>query len=108
MSSLDEDLYDLMQNQIPDSSVEDPNQDRLLDFMTERIEALMADQFETLMSMMYRLDVSEAKLRNALAPDNPENPARSLARLIIQRQKQRVATRDKYKQNSLDDWIDFE
>lgn len=109
MTNLDEDLNELMQTTVvPGVSGDEEELERLLDFMASRIESLMATQFEALMSMMYRLDISESKLRQALAASNPENPAKSLARLIIQRQKQRVATRDKYKQTSLDDWIDFE
>ena len=109
MSTLDDELSELMETKIEPTQLDDDQADeKLIEFMTGRIEALMATQFESLMSMMYRLDVNEGKIRKALDPANPENPARSLARLIVQRQKQRMATRQQYQQNSSDHWIDIE
>ncbi|MBK8505517.1 MAG: hypothetical protein IPL46_26970 [Saprospiraceae bacterium] len=88
MSTLDEELTELMQTRVnPDLSDTTEGDDQLIAFMSKRIEELMAGEFESLMSMMYRLDVDERKIRNALSPMNPENPATSLARLIVLRQK---------------------
>jgi len=109
MSTVDDELFELMETRIEPSQTDDDLADEtLVEYMTGRIEELMATQFESLMSMMYRLDVDEGKIRRALNPTNPENPAKGLARLIVLRQKQRMATREKYKQNSPDDWIDIE
>ncbi|MCB0686580.1 MAG: hypothetical protein KDC53_08645 [Saprospiraceae bacterium] len=103
----DEDLFELIKSQGLPELNQDQSEEELIDFMSQRIEALLAGDFEALMSMMYRLDVDEAKIRKALAPHNPENPARSLARLIVQRQMKRMATREKYKRDA-GEWIDIE
>ena len=109
MSTLDDELSDLMKIKVaPEISETVAGDDQLIAFMSRRIEELMASEFETLMSMMYRLDVDEGQIRLALSPSNPENPATSLARLIVFRQKKRMATKEKYQPPSIDDWIDIE
>lgn len=109
MSILDDELSDLMHTRVePELSDTDAADDQLIAFMSKRIEELMAREFESLMSMMYRLDVDEQEIRKALAPTNLENPATSLARLIVLRQKKRMATKRKYQPPEIDDWIDTE
>jgi hypothetical protein len=109
MSHLDDELSELMQTRVePALSDTTESDDQLISFMSGRIEELMAGEFESLMSMMYRLDVDEQEIRKALSPANPENPATSLARLIVLRQKKRMATKKRYQPPSMDDWIDIE
>lgn len=109
MRSLNEELTELLHTDV-DAGLTDPEADyrQLIEIMSRRIEELLSGQFETLMSMMYRLDIDETSIRQALDPANPENPASSLARLIVDRQKQRMATKRKYQQPPFEDWIDFE
>ncbi len=75
----------------------------LLMLLAERIANLIAEQPEYLFSLLYRLDVSEEKVHAALlnTEDKPANIL--LAELVLERQKQRAATRLKYKQKPLDD-----
>lgn len=69
----------------------------VLDLFTERVEAMMRDQLDLLLSTLYRLDVEEHKIRQALHAA-PEPPARAIARLILERQKERLKTRRAYGQ----------
>ncbi len=87
-----------------DGSLDD---DVLFQQLTERIRHLLATRIDFFMSLMYRLDVSEDKIRQALAPGNPEPPDVALARLIINRQVQRAETKERYRQDPLTDWMDF-
>lgn len=78
--------------QQPDHILEDPN---LLDLFAQRVEEMMQDKMDLLLSTLYRLDVEESKIRAAL--DFPtDTPARALARLILERQKERLETKRKY------------
>ena len=61
-------------------------------------------QLEMLLSLMYRLDVDERKVAAALSPLAPELPAIAIARLVLERQKQRIFTKQKYKQETNWDW----
>ena len=60
---------------------------------------------EVLLSLMYRLDIDEKKVEFALSPIAPEPANRGLAMLVLERQKQRVYTKQKYKSEQLDDWF---
>ncbi len=75
----------------------------LLSVLSDRIAQLIAERPEYLFSLLYRLDVSEEKVHEALS-NLDEKPANVLlAELVLQRQKQRAATRLAYKQKPLDD-----
>lgn len=75
----------------------------LLDLFTQRVEELMRDDLGLLFSSLYRLDVEEYKIRDALhSPDIP--PARGIASLIIKRQKERLKTRKDYSSGNQKDW----
>ena len=79
----------------------------LLSALSEHIAYMLEYQLEYLLSTLYRMDVIEAKIQAALRPDSPEPTNVEIARLIIERQKQRVFTKQKYKQNQSGDWFDF-
>ena len=83
-----------------------PDQE-LFEQLCERINYLMAFEMESFLSMLYRLDISERKVRRAMDPANAEPPNVALARLIIDRQKARMETKRKYRQEPLSDWMDF-
>ncbi len=59
------------------------------------IRHLLDHDFERLLNGLYRIDVSEEKVKLALASE--EDVADQIALLIIEREMQKVATREKYK-----------
>ena len=63
----------------------------------ERVEYLLENNPELLMSYLYRLDVLEVKINAVLSPNAVVAPIDGLARLILERQKERIATKQKYK-----------
>lgn len=108
MSSLDDELDELVQTNLQEKLAHDQvNNEELIHVMAERIRELLAGDLEALMSMMYRLDIDEAKMKLAFSKDNIEDPAISLAKIIIERQKRRMDTKKKYQQPPLSDFIDF-
>ncbi len=70
------------------------NYDKLVQWLAEEIQALLDHDFEKLLNMLYRIDVSERKAGEALSSDDP---ALSIAKLVIERELQKVETRMKYK-----------
>ena len=60
------------------------------------VEDLLAKDFSRLINYLYRLDVSETKLKSALAESN-DNPASMITQMIIEREMQKVETRKKYR-----------
>lgn len=59
------------------------------------VEDLMTKDFNQLINVLYRIDVSEEKLKEALALTN-DNPASIIAKMILERELQKVETRKKY------------
>jgi len=65
------------------------------------INHLINNDFERLVQLLYRLDVPEKKLKDALAA-HPANADSIIAELIIQRQIQKIQTRNRFNQDSSD------
>ncbi len=82
----------------------DVSEDELLDILTSQIEYLMDRRLDYLLSLLYRLDVLEPKIKAVLYNQEIIAPARGLAKLILDRQKERVATRARYKAEGDGSW----
>ena len=82
-------------------------EDQLLEALSDHVEMMMKYRMEVLMSTLYRLDVSERKVAQAMSPAAELAPNIGIAQLIINRQKQRLHTKATYKVDPLKDWIDF-
>jgi hypothetical protein len=67
---------------------------------TEKLEnyinELILSDFDKLLQLLYRVDVSEAKLRRILKENPGENAAKIIAELIIERQIQKKKSRQAY------------
>jgi hypothetical protein len=72
--------------------------------LAAHINQLINHDFEKLVALLYRVDVSEKKLRDLLHHHDGENAASLIASLIIERQLQKIKTRQQYR--SRDDDID--
>ena len=75
---------------------ENPNWDELLEAITQQVAFMLTNKTEALMQALYRLDVREFKLRAVLDHEAPEKWAASIARLILDREKERLMWRQKY------------
>ena len=73
-----------------------PSYKDLLDQLTHIVEYLLNQDFNKLLNALYRIDVSEQKLKAALANDQAE-PARLIAEMILERELQKVETRIRYR-----------
>ncbi len=76
---------------------------QLLEVLADRIAWLVEHNPEYLFSLLYRNDVEERKIEEALSPANPEPANIALARLVLERQKQRLETRRRYSSPPLKD-----
>ena len=61
------------------------------------INHLINTDFEKLIFYLYRIDVNENKMRMLLANKNGENAAGLVADLIIERQLEKIKTRQQFK-----------
>lgn len=79
---------------------------QLFELLCNEVAYMIEYRIDFLMSLMYRLDVLEHKINFALSPVAPEPANIGLARLILERQKQRVRTKQVFKQEKPDDLDD--
>lgn len=66
--------------------------------LARRISEWLDADFSRLVNVMYRLDVSEAKFSAALVSGDAEGSALRIADLVLEREKQKIITRRKYRQ----------
>jgi hypothetical protein len=89
--------FDLSNN---DETIEES---ALLEILAERILTMLEREPEQLMSMLYRLDVEERKIIPVMHAGAAEPVHKGLARLVMERQKQRVETKNTIKTAPLSD-----
>lgn len=80
----------------------------LLALLSERIAEMLERRPEYLMSLLYRLDVLEEKILPVMLPSAPEPANVGLARLVLERQKQRMHTKRNIKTEPIEGWKDWE
>ena len=74
--------------------------------LAEAKNELLNNDFKKLVSILYRMDVSEPKLKNLLANHPQADAGIIIAQLMIERQLQKIATRKQFRQQ--DDSINEE
>jgi hypothetical protein len=66
--------------------------------LTEAINYLINTDFEKLVFLLYRIDVSELKIKSLLENTSITNAGELIAQAIIARLAEKKASREKYKQ----------
>jgi hypothetical protein len=89
-------------------SAEPLSEELLLAILSQRIAEMLEQRPESLMSLLYRLDVLEEKIVPVMHPAAPEPANVGLARLVIERQKQRANTKKSIKPPRLEDMDGWE
>ena len=68
--------------------------------LIDAINWLIIHDFEKLVFILYRIDVSEAKIKTLLNKENTNFAAPVIADAILERLAEKKASREKYKQDS--------
>jgi hypothetical protein len=88
---------ELIQNINKELAIELPEKIALADLekkLAVHINHLIEKDFEKLVALLYRIDVSENKLKNLLHIYADENSGIMIARLIIERQLEKIKSRN--------------
>ncbi len=64
--------------------------------LSQHINQLIQHDFEKLVSILYRIDVNESKLKNMLLENSGEVAGKIIADLIIERQLQKIKSRQHF------------
>ena len=65
-------------------------------FLTKKLSDMMVKNFDEVLNILYQIDINEIKVRDIIQSNN-KYKASLLADLIINRQLQKIKTRQKYK-----------
>lgn len=65
--------------------------------LAEKINDLINNDFQKLVSILYRMDVSETKLKQLLNDNPGTNAALIITDLMIERQKQKLISRQQFR-----------
>jgi hypothetical protein len=96
--------YSLLRNTLELDIEEGASDEQLLLVIERRVTEMLTQSPDLLFSYLYRLDISEKKIKEALYTSQESNPNMALAQLILTRQKQRIETKKKYKQDPIEGW----
>lgn len=66
--------------------------------LAERLEVLVERDFQQFVLLLYQVDVSERKVKEILAAESYPDVFTSLAQLIIERQMEKIRSREIYRQ----------
>jgi hypothetical protein len=102
MTQINTDLVSGINQSLEISLPETASLDELKQKLSIHINDLINHDFQKLVSLLYRIDVNENKMRNLLEQKEGENAAGLIADLIIERQLQKIESR---KKSSKDDSI---
>lgn len=88
---------------ITKTAQEDIEESDLLNLLSDQVAYYIAYDLEFLLSSLYRLDISEKKVKSVLNAVGKEPTNVAIAKLILERQKQRIYTKEVYKQAPIED-----
>ncbi|HFA50804.1 MAG TPA: hypothetical protein ENJ95_17490 [Bacteroidetes bacterium] len=89
--------------EIEPSGKEAPTEEELFQLLCDRIAWMIEHNMEYLLSLLYRNDVKESKIHFALSPYEKDPANVAIAKLVMERQKQRMATKKEYGKQNADD-----
>ena len=72
-------------------------QEELEQLLAEKLNRWIVSDFSALVQFLYRIDISESRLRHLLKENPNEDAGRLLAKLVLERQWQKVQTRKQFR-----------
>ena len=66
-------------------------------FLADKMNQLIRNDFNHLVQVLYRIDVNETNLKQVLKDNPNEDAGKIIARLIIERQQQKMISRNSFK-----------
>ena len=93
---VEKELIQLINKQIDTDLTKDISRHELLQKLTVFINDLILNDFQRLVAILYKVDVDENKLKRILKEDAGKDAAGIIARLIIEREIQKIETRKQF------------
>ena len=95
-------LIKLLNNELSIGIAEKISFSELHSQLSTYINTLIKEDFDKLITYLYRIDVNEQKLKSLLQQNPNEDSGNIIATLIIERQQQKIKTRQQFSQQDND------
>ena len=92
----EKELIQIINKQIDTAFTEDTSMQELQQKLTVYINSLIQTDFQKLVTILYRVDVDENKLKTILRNEAGKDAADIIAGLIIEREMQKIQTRKQF------------
>lgn len=76
-----------------------PEESQFIDQLALRINELIENDFAGLVQILYRKDISETKVKGLLAQNTGQDSGWIIAKLLIEREQQKIESRKLYKRD---------
>jgi hypothetical protein len=97
MKQINKDLIPILRQSLEIDLPEDISFDLLKERISSHINLLIQFEFQKLVSILYRVDVSESKLKHLLKENQGFDAANIITDLIIERQLQKIRSRQEHR-----------
>lgn len=97
---MDKELNDAIEKDLAIKLPDRIDMDELIEKLAQHINHLIQHDFEKLVFLLYRIDVNETKLIQLLDQSNNKDSGELIAKLIIERQLQKIKTRKEFDQQN--------
>ena len=93
---MEKELVQIINKQVDIDLSEDISKNELQQKLTAFINELIVNDFQRLITILYRIDVDEKKLKRILKENIGKDAGEIIANLIIERQIQKIETRKQF------------
>jgi len=97
MAQINTDLLPVLRQSLEIDLPENISFELLKERLSSHINFLIQSDFQKLASILYRVDVSESKLKNLLKENKGFDAANIITDLIIERELQKIRSRQEYR-----------
>lgn len=77
----------------------------ILKKLSNYIDELIKKDFASLIQLLYKIDINEKKIKENLANNTTQTESEIIAKMIIEREKEKINTRNLNKETENNDWI---
>ena len=102
MPQINSDLIPSLSQTLDINLPDDISFELLNEKLQQHINNLILHDFQKLVSLLYRIDINEEKLKYLLKENADRDAATIISDLIIERQKQKIKSRELFKQWDMD------
>ncbi len=96
-NTMEQEITSMLQSMMDLEPTEKYSEEELTALLAIHINQLLQNNFEKLVSLLYRIDVSEKKLKQLLKDHPKEDAGNIIASLIIERQLEKIKSRKLFK-----------